>query len=569
MPDHTLHTFAASLEAAVARLEPVTAEALAAAGVLLTTAQVPERFRVSFGKTFRIETTRWLRPRSVAELARCVQLAETEGRSLKPIGSLCTWSPAARPDDGEYALITEALDGVEDPEWPLLRVEKAAPPEGDVLDNAVVRDGKYFIRVGAGSTLWALSEALAERGLGLKTLGGYGGERVGGAMSTGTHGSSIFSGPICDWVRSLDVVWRGVPVRLEPRDGPTNPEAFAQSPAHQGWLLLQDDEVFHTTRISYGTMGVIFSYLIEVAPRYYLEEKRVPVALPTIREEMRAVIENRPGNVFERAWSAEFYFNLYSKKPEMLATRVTRTLIPKPAKLSRRNTFDDKVFRILRFFGIDPGRFFSFFFRLMPSVVPSAMAVTIKQLNETYSNRADRVYDMGSVNLVGTLVQETAIPAEHLDAYLEDAFALARQLFEDGQKSLTSPIGVRFVKPSEAPLAVQGTFWTDDAGQRRPARLWVMINYTLTRGTAHSEELMRAFAALGLKHRGRAHPGKYCFDDHAQWAERCDLPRVLALRAVADPRGTFLNAWNRTLFALPEAAAQGSQDDRDRAPLAS
>ncbi len=556
MPGHTLETFAHALEAAVARLAPVTADTLTASGVLLTPAQVPERFRVSFGKTFRIETERWLRPRNVAELAQCVRLAELEGRSLKAIGSLCTWSPAARPDDGGYALITEALDGVADPEWPLLRITQAPPPPEaqETLQNAQVRDGKHLIRVGAGSTLWALSEALAERGLGLKTLGGYGGERVGGAMSTGTHGSSIFSGPICDWVRSLDVVWRGVPVRVEPRDGPTDPEAFAQSRLHEGWLLLQDDEVFHTARISYGTMGVVFSYLIEVAPRYFLEERREPVPLSTVRDEMRAVIEGRPGNVFERAWSAEFYFNLYSKEPEaqMLATRVTRTLIPKPSQLSKRNTFDDKVFRFLRFFGIDPGRFLSSIFRLVPQLVPVALAFSIKQLNETYANRADRVYDMGSINLVGTLVQETAIPAENFDAYLDEAFALARALFADGMKSLTSPIGVRFVKPSDAPLAVQGTTWTNAKGQQRPARLWVMINYTLTAGTAHGEELMRAFAALGRKHQGRAHPGKYCFDDHAQWAERCDLPRVLALRAVADPKGTFLNAWNRTLFALPE-----------------
>ena len=548
----TLHSFARALQAAVERLPPVNAEALASAGVLLTRAQVPERFKVSFGKTFRIETARWLRPRNLEELARSVQLAESQGRSLKAIGSLCTWSPAARPDDDAYALITEALDGVQDPEWPLLRWKPVPPPSGDALDNDAVRNGKHLIRVGAGSTLWALSGALGERGLSLKTLGGYGGERVGGALSTGTHGSSIFSGPICDWVLSLDVVWRGVPVRLEPSDGPTDPEAFARSPAHQGWLLLQDDEVFRTARISYGTMGVAFSYLIEVAPRYYLEEKRVPVPLSTVREEMRAVIEGRPGNVFERAWSAEFYFNLYSNEPEMLATRVTRTIIPQPAKLSRRNTFDDKVFRFLRFFGIDPGRFLSFIFRLMPSLVPSALALSIRQLNETYSNRADHVYNMGSINLVGTLVQETAIPVENLDAYLEDAFALARQLWADGRKSLTSPIGVRFVKPSEAPLAVQGTSWTDVERKRRPARLWAMINYTLTVGTAHSEELMRAFAALGRKHQGRAHPGKYCFDDHAQWAERCDLPRVLALRALADPNGTFLNGWNRTLFALPK-----------------
>jgi FAD/FMN-containing dehydrogenase len=164
-----------------------------------------------------------------------VRAAELLGRSIKPIGSLCTWSPAACPDPDGIALLTDGLDRTSDPEWPLLREEAPMPPTAEARSNAEVRDARHLIRVEAGSALWALNEALAARGLGLKTLGGYGGERVGGALSTGTHGSSVFSGPICDFVRSVDVVWRGVMVRLEPSDGPTDPAAFAASPAHQGW----------------------------------------------------------------------------------------------------------------------------------------------------------------------------------------------------------------------------------------------------------------------------------------------------------------------------------------------
>jgi FAD/FMN-containing dehydrogenase len=543
--------FAAALQAAAERLPDVTAEQLRSEGVLLTAEQVPTKFKVSFGKTFTIDTPTWMRPRTADELARVVRFADGAKRPLKAIGSLCTWSPAARADDDGIALVTKGLDGVQEPEFELLRVPALPRPTGPALANAELRDQKHLIRVGAGSTLWALNEELARRNLGLKTLGGFGGERVGGACSTGTHGSSLFAGPICDFVRSLDVVWRGVKVRLEPKDGPTDPAKFAASAAHQGWLLWQDDDAFHTARIGYGTIGVAFSYLLEVGPLYYLEEKRVPVPLAQAREDMRAVVQRAPGHVYERAWSAEFYFNLFSKKPaEQLATKVTRTLVPKPATLKPRATVDDVVFRTLRFFGIDPGRFFSFFFNLVPSFVPTAMQATIKLLNETYVNRADHVYNMGSINLVGTLVLETAVPAENLEAYLDDAFALAKRLFEDGHKSLTSPIGVRFVPPSQATLAVQGTFWTDAAGQKRPATLWAMVNYTLTRGTRHSDALMRAFFDLGLKHSGRGHPGKYTFDSQAQWSERCDLPDVLALRAIADPNETFLNAWNRKLFGL-------------------
>ena len=56
--------------------------------------------------------------------------------------------------------------------------------------------------------------------------------------------------------------------------------------------------------------------------------------------------------------------------------------------------------------------------------------------------------------------------------------------------------------------------------------------------------------------------GTFAFGEaEARWQlvgylERCDLPAVLKLRALADPRGVFLNAWNRELFALPKSPAR-------------
>lgn len=572
MNETTLEGIEAAIAARRAKLPEVSEADLRQRGIILP--EGPEAFRQSFGKTFSPAPALWARPRSATELSEVVAFAIQRGLPIKPMGSLCTWSKAACPETTGIALLTDGLVGFSDTE-PTLRAELRAPAERPPLAESTeaVRATRRLVRVGAGCTIWAFNEALIERGLALQTMGGYGGERVGGAFSTGTHGSSIYFGPMCDSVRSLDLVWQGVSVRLEPRDGPTDPRLFDRSAEHAGWLLVQHDALFHAARTSYGTMGVAFSYLVEVAPLYHLNEVREPITLAVAREEMRAVVEGTPGNVFDRALSAEYYLNLASQSAAPPVTRVTRTVVPRPARMSKtRSTVDERVFGLLHKLGVDPGRVFTRLFRWMPKRVPGVLDFFIGRLREQFANLYDRVYNMGAANYVGTQVQEIAVPAEHLDAYLDDCLALASRLFTSEQKALTSPIGVRFVKPSPATLAVQGLSYRDAAGNEKPASLWAMINYTLTIGTEHGDELLRAFHDAARPYGGRSHPGKYCFDDHAEWAARHDLPAFLALRRVADPDDVFLNGWNRDLLGIapakPKARPAKSERPRSEQPSA-
>ena len=64
------------------------------------------------------------------------------------------------------------------------------------------------------------------RGLALSNMGGYDHQTIAGVISTSTHGSGITFGPLNDFVRSLDIVAAGgVVYRIEPSDGPTDPDA--------------------------------------------------------------------------------------------------------------------------------------------------------------------------------------------------------------------------------------------------------------------------------------------------------------------------------------------------------
>ena len=74
--------FEAALESAVARLPPVTEGELRRDGVLLELRDIPAKFRVSFGKTFRVDSETWLRPRSARECGDALLTREPGGTEL-------------------------------------------------------------------------------------------------------------------------------------------------------------------------------------------------------------------------------------------------------------------------------------------------------------------------------------------------------------------------------------------------------------------------------------------------------------------------------------------------------
>ena len=76
-------------------------------------------------------------------------------------------------------------------------------------------------------TIAELNAYLQGRELALPNMGGFDGQTVAGVISTSTHGSGIGFGPLSDFVRSLDIVAAGGTVyRIEPRDGPSDPDAY-------------------------------------------------------------------------------------------------------------------------------------------------------------------------------------------------------------------------------------------------------------------------------------------------------------------------------------------------------
>src|SRR5262249_60184588 len=150
------------------------------------------------------------RPQTLDDVRRIVRMAERHHVTTRAVGSHHSWSDAALTTG--YVIETHDLHRV--------------------LDVDCVRAGvdtRHLVKVEAGMKIRELNSVLRDKRLALSNMGGYDEQTVAGVMATSTHGSGIAFGPLCDFVRSVDVVVAGGECyRIEPSDGPTAPRPFRQ-----------------------------------------------------------------------------------------------------------------------------------------------------------------------------------------------------------------------------------------------------------------------------------------------------------------------------------------------------
>ena len=171
------------------------------------------------------------RPLDEAGVVAAVRRAADRGQRIRPVGAHWSWSPLAVSDD--VALDTSALTGV------------------------VALDARW-VRVRAGEKLHDLLEELARQGLSLDAVPRGDGVTVGGAVSTGTHGSGAGVGSLSSLVRALRLV-----------DG-------------YGQLRRIDGPDLDAARTSLGALGILTEVELTVVPEQTLaagEELRPLAAL--------------------------------------------------------------------------------------------------------------------------------------------------------------------------------------------------------------------------------------------------------------------------------------------------
>ena len=155
------------------------------------------------------------RPLDEAGVVAAVRRAAERGQRIRPVGARWSWSPLAVSDD--VGLDTSALTGV------------------------VALDATR-VRVRAGEKLHDLLEELARHDFSLEAVPRGDGVTVGGAVSTGTHGSGAAVGSLSSLVRAVRLV-----------DG-------------RGELRRIDGPDLDAVRTSLGALGVLTEVELAVVP---------------------------------------------------------------------------------------------------------------------------------------------------------------------------------------------------------------------------------------------------------------------------------------------------------------
>ncbi len=156
------------------------------------------------------------------------------------------------------------------------RVRRTARDRWQVDDRRIARPGTV---AEVAALLADVLADLAASGVGLVDMGSGDFQALAGALSTATHGSGVDKPAFPGMVRALDVVALGddgapARLRIEPRDGPTDPARFSGADADGPIRLVQDDDTFDTWLVSLGCLGVITAVTMQAVPAFWLSETR-------------------------------------------------------------------------------------------------------------------------------------------------------------------------------------------------------------------------------------------------------------------------------------------------------
>jgi hypothetical protein len=544
---------------------------------------VPPERMVNHGKNVAWQPRYAFRPgRDIEDLSAILKWVS---RNLPPDikvkagGSTHSWSPVAA-SSGVY-IHPEGMRFIEAPARP-------GQPGSVLRPNLPPDQAAHLVRIGAGTTIREINRELWGRGLALPVLGGFDGQTLGGVLPTGTHGSVLKHGPLAEMVQSLDLVKPdGTKVRIEPRNGITDPAAFKKQ--FPGWELRQDDAVFNAALVNMGTMGVVHSYTVRATDKFYLNEVRTQT---TGREAQRILrggnlynlMESdrkpagasgaahptfaghpKPAHHLELLWNpysdnlivtsrhpvdASTQRNLARGEPEHFKSGPPRDLFRALALDQRlsRNALPEWLTGVL---GRAPTWAMERLVEVFPKAVPWLVDQGMNTLpDKAYTNRSYNVYNIGdAANLLPAQSATISVPLRG-DRYLRAMDILretARTFAEKHRMYETGPISMRFVKGSEASLADPEDvckFEIIFGGDNEQVR-----NLSKELTGAFYEALRKELGPDVRLHWGQLVPEQYMSGGEARLRE--SYPKYEEWRRIRnefDPQRRFVNEWQQRLL---------------------
>ncbi|MFL6629030.1 MAG: D-arabinono-1,4-lactone oxidase [Vitreoscilla sp.] len=408
-------------------------------------------------------------PDDVAQLVQLLADAARDGTSVRVAGAGHSFSPLV------------ASDGV------IVSLDRM---QGIVDVDAQAR----VARVQAGTRLYALGAALAQRGLAMENLGDINVQSIAGATSTGTHGTGLGFGNLATQIAALKFVTA---------DGREVVASSAENP-----------ELLAGGRIALGALGVLSEISLRLVPAFRLKLERGRMDLEDCLAQADALVAaNR---------SFEFYWLPHTESVLTKKWNVTDAPVDEMGfgRWVSDVLLENTAFGALCKLG-----------RAMPSWCPSLSRFCASMISR--SEQVDASWSMlSTVRQVRFNEMEWSVPAGRgADALREIKALIARREFP-----LMFPLEYRWVKGDDIWLS-------PDFGRDS-----VHISVHQFVGMPF-ERYFDAVQAICLNHGGRPHWGKV----HSLKAPQLSrlYPRwddFLALREKMDPVGRFLTPYLRALL---------------------
>jgi L-gulono-1,4-lactone dehydrogenase len=451
------------------------------------------------------------------DVVEIVREAERKGLPVRAVGSGHSWSDVAKTEG--CLVYPQGLTRVLDIDAYQLREVLPVPKH-------------LLVQVESGITIRALSAALHLRGLALINLGGYDGQTICGVTSTSTHGSGIAFLPLCDFIRSMEIVASGGKIwRIEPSadsgQSITDPAAFAAAfPDRDAHELVQDDDWFYAAMVGMGCLGIIYSVVLEVREKFLLKETR---ELTTWSEAKNILSGERIRLIQEHF---ELLLNPYRVDGDnrCLITRRVETDVPG----DRERSIYIKYKAVL-----DVS---AWWVRLLSTIWPSKIRNTLDSaiealVDDDFTDQSFKVFHIGDANDIRVLSAEYAVPVDGdtwvaaVDSLIETAERVARER----KQYLTVPVAVRFVKGTRALLSPMH------------GRDTCMLEVIGLRGVKPTESILRDVEQALRAHDMRPHWGQvnHVTPESMRAMYPGSLPRWMAVHDTLNARRTFTGPFTR------------------------
>lgn len=141
---------------------------------------------------------------------------------------------------------------------------------------------KKLVRVEAGVDLQELNEKLAAQGLALSNQAAIAHITLGGALSTGVHGTG-HTGTLSSFVREIELI-------------------TADGSLHK-LSRISDGDAFSAASVGLGTLGIIYAVTLHCEPLFYLRPSNEITDIENILENYKTL--NDSNDFFQFSWNAE------------------------------------------------------------------------------------------------------------------------------------------------------------------------------------------------------------------------------------------------------------------------